>query len=110
MDVFLQKMGMRIAARRKELGLTQDDLADAVDLSPQTISTAECGRKALRPENIAKISIALNCSTDYLLMGSESQIPYTKITKIHDNLTPLQHRCLNQIIENYLIALSSNEQ
>ena len=59
MDNYLQQMGMRITARRKELGLTQEELADMISVSVQTISTAERGRKALRPENIAKISRAL---------------------------------------------------
>ena len=59
MDNYLQQMGMRIAARRKELGFTQEELADMINVSVQTISTAERGRKALRPENIANIRSAL---------------------------------------------------
>lgn len=41
MDNYLQQMGMRITARRKELGLTQEELADMISVSVQTISTAE---------------------------------------------------------------------
>jgi transcriptional regulator with XRE-family HTH domain len=107
MDNFLKQMGMRIAARRKELGLTQEELANVVNVSIQTISTAECGKKALRPENIAKISIALNCTTDYLLLGKISLAPIEELTRTRKNLTPLQYQCLNRIIENYLVALSS---
>jgi len=66
---FHEKMGKRIAQKRKELDLPQEELAERADISPQAMSTAERGIKALRPENLLKISKALNVSTDYLLTG-----------------------------------------
>jgi transcriptional regulator with XRE-family HTH domain len=109
MDNYLQQMEMRIAARRKELGFTQEELADMVNVSVQTISTAERGRKALRPENIVKICKALRCTTDYILIGkSMNAIPET-LNRTYKDLTPLQYRCLTQIVESYLMALSSDQ-
>lgn len=109
MDNYLQQMGMRIAARRKELGFTQEELADMINVSVQTISTAERGRKALRPENIVKICKALRCTTDYILIGkSMNAVPET-LNRTYKNLTPLQYRCLTQIVESYLMALSSDQ-
>lgn len=107
MNEFLDQMGRRITARRKELGLTQEQLSEIVNLSEQTISTAECGKKALRPENIAKLSIALDCTTDFLLMGTE--VPYVSdmTNRTVKNLTPLQYQCLNCIIDNFLLAINS---
>ena len=109
MNEFLDQMGRRITARRKELGLTQEQLSEIVNLSEQTISTAECGKKALRPENIAKLSVALNCSTDYLLLGTDSPGALETISRVVRNLTPLQYRCLNCIIDNYLLALNAED-
>lgn len=109
MNEFLDQMGRRIPARRKELGLTQEQLAEIVNLSEQTISTAECGKKALRPENIAKLSAALNCSTDYLLLGIDSPGALETISRVISNLTPLQYQCLNCIIDNFLLALNSED-
>lgn len=109
MDNYLQQMGMRIAARRKELGFTQEELADMINVSVQTISTAERGKKALRPENIVKICKALRCTTDYILIGkSMNAVPET-LNRTYKNLTPLQYRCLTQIVESYLMALSSDQ-
>lgn len=107
MDEFLVQMGRRIATRRKELGLTQGHLSEIVDLSEQTISTAECGKKAMRPDNIVKLSIALNCSTDYILMGTEMPATSEKLNRVLRDLTPLQYQCLNSIIDNFLMALNS---
>ena len=69
MDDLVQQMGMRLLARRKQLRLTQEELAEAANVTSQTISTAELGKKALRPENIVKICTALEISADYLLYG-----------------------------------------
>lgn len=57
MDKLVQEMGKRISARRKELRLTQEELAEKAGLTSQTISTAETGSKALRPENLSLIHI-----------------------------------------------------
>lgn len=55
MDNLLAQMGSRILKRRKQLRMTQEELAEKAGVMPQTISTAELGKKALRPENIVRI-------------------------------------------------------
>lgn len=57
MDNVLREMGVRIYERRKQMRLTQDQLAERAGVTAQTISTAELGKKALRPENIIKSSL-----------------------------------------------------
>lgn len=69
MDDLLQQIGKRILTRRKQLRLTQEELAELAGITPQTVSSAELGKKALRPENIIRICSALKISTDYLLLG-----------------------------------------
>ena len=54
MDDLLKQIGTRIFNRRKQLRLTQEELAELASITPQTISSAELGKKALRPENIIK--------------------------------------------------------
>ena len=73
MDNLLAQMGSRILKRRKQLRMTQEELAEKAGVMPQTISTAELGKKALRPENIVRICTALDISTDYLLMGKNQR-------------------------------------
>ena len=69
--IFLQEMGNRISTRRKLKRLTQEELAEMIDVSTQMISNLETGKKAIRPENLLKICMALDVSADYLLTGSE---------------------------------------
>lgn len=63
MNELLAGIGHRISSARKSKKMTQEALAELADVSYQTISSAELGKKALRPENIIKISQALQVST-----------------------------------------------
>ena len=76
MDNLLLKMGKRLHARRKQLRMTQEELAERAEMTTQTVSTAETGKKALRPENIVKLCSALDISTDYLLLGRVGMVDY----------------------------------
>lgn len=69
---FLVDMGNRIMKRRKELGMTQEKLAETMDLSLQSVSCIELGKKAIRPENLFKLCHALDISADYILTGEKT--------------------------------------
>ncbi len=68
----LKQIGERIYKKRRSLKMTQAQLAETVEVSTQMISNLECGKKAVRSENLVKICEALNISADYILMGSTS--------------------------------------
>ena len=72
-SAFLTDMGNRIALRRKELQLTQEELSEMIGVSSQSISCIELGKKAVRPENLARICIHLDISADYILYGRRSE-------------------------------------
>lgn len=68
-EIVLQEIGQRISERRKQLGLTQEALAEIGEVTTRFVSYAESGKRAMRPENLLKISSALGVSADYLLTG-----------------------------------------
>ena len=49
MNELLAGIGQRISSARKSKKMTQEALAELADVSYQTISSAELGKKALRP-------------------------------------------------------------
>ena len=69
MGELLKEMGQRMLDRRKQLRLTQETLAKMAHVTPQTISTAELGTKAMRPETILNVCEALDI-TIYCAVGS----------------------------------------
>ncbi len=71
-EMDLQEIGKRICVRRKQLGLTQERLAEQMDVSIQMVSNLERGNKAIRIENLIRLSQILDISTDYILIGRET--------------------------------------
>lgn len=102
MDELLHQMGERIVSRRKQLRLTQEELAEIAGVTPQTISTAELGKKALRPSNIVKICAALNISPDYLLLGTISDVDHSILTQKISCLSPDQYRHLEDVVDSFI--------
>ncbi len=73
MDNFnLAEIGKRISERRKLMGLTQEQLAERMDVSIQMISNLERGVKAIRIDNLIRLSQILKISTDYILTGKQT--------------------------------------
>ena len=101
-DLCLQEIGQRIISRRKKLGLTQESLAEKGDMTPQFVSYAESGKRAMRPENLLKISSALGVSADYLLTGEIIDKDLLILSEKLSRLTPSQVRIIENIIDECL--------
>ncbi len=98
-DYLLRDIGKRISERRKDMKLSQEELAELAEVSPQLLSTAERGTKALRPENLLKISTALGVSVDYLLTGEIIDKDLSIISDKLKNASSTQVRSIEKIID-----------
>lgn len=98
-DICLQDIGNRITELRKRLGWTQEELAEKADLTPQFVSYAESGKRAMRPENLLKLSKALNVSADYLLTGEIVDKDLLILSDKLKQLTPSQIRIIENIVD-----------
>ena len=98
-EIFLQQIGQRIIERRKKLGLTQEALAEKGDVTTQFVSYAEAGKRAMRPENLLKISTALGVSADYILTGEVIDKDYLLLSEKLRLLSPSQLRLVENIID-----------
>lgn len=99
-DELLTEMGKRISERRKALRLSQDELAEKADVTPQMLSTAERGTKAIRPENLLKISVALEVSADYLLTGEIIDKDLSLLSDKLKSVNPEQLRTIEKVIDH----------
>ena len=98
-ELLLQQIGKRIIERRKKLGLTQEALAEKGDMTTQFVSYAESGKRAMRPENLLKISSALGVSADYILTGEIVDKDYLLLSDNMRKLTPSQLRLIENIVD-----------
>ena len=64
------KIGQRIREERKRLNMTQEQLAEDVDLTTAYIGLVERGERNLTLDNIVKVANRLGVTVDYLLIDS----------------------------------------
>ena len=106
-STFAKELGKRIAAHRKQQGLSQAELGKLVDCSQQMIGDYETGRRRIPACNLASIADALGASTAELLKGSERQKlkrgPASKLEQLTQRISKLprtQQQFVVQMIEN----------
>ena len=98
-EINLLEIGKRITERRKKLGMTQEMLAEKGDLTPQFVSYAESGKRAMRPENVIKLAKALEVSADYLLTGDIVDKDLLILSDKMRKLSPEMLRIVENIID-----------
>lgn len=98
-NTFLTDMGSRIAQRRKELHLTQEELSELMGVSSQTISCIELGKKAVRPENLARLCTELDISSDYILFGKRSETQMGDLIIKMAQLSPEEYRSIQILVD-----------
>ena len=69
----MESVGERIKRLRKNIGLTQSDLAEKLNLECAAVSKYETNRVPLTQESLIKLAEIFNVSTDYLLGLNESK-------------------------------------
>ncbi|MEA8876658.1 helix-turn-helix domain-containing protein [Citrobacter freundii] len=90
----IETLSDRIAARRKELGLTQQQLAALVKKSSVSVFKWESGQTEPKGKSLFALSTALRCSPTWLLFGDEEQIP-TPVESLPTALDERQQRLLD---------------
>ncbi|MEM7404471.1 MAG: helix-turn-helix transcriptional regulator [Pseudomonadota bacterium] len=65
-----ESLGERLRSRRRELSLTQEQLAERADTTQAVIQKIENG-KSLRPRKIDKIALALDVKAAWLMFGND---------------------------------------
>ncbi len=101
--VLLQEMGKRIFMRRKSLGLTQEQVAERMNVSMQMISNLELGNKAIRPENLKRLCEVLRVSADYLLGIAKAEGAYGRLWETLPNVPEDKLPLIEQILELCLV-------
>ena len=102
-EKLLKEIGARISSRRKELSLTQEHLAEIMDVSIQMISNLEHGKKAIRPENLVKLSLALGVSIDYILKGERADWEVTEFLKKYAALSKDKQDIIDRLIASWAL-------
>ena len=68
-DLDFKAIGLKIKERRQAVGITQEHVADRLEVNPSHISNIECGRANPSLTALVKIANILQCSVDYFISG-----------------------------------------
>lgn len=95
-------IGRRIKTARTEQNITQEELADKIDVSVAFMSRVERGSSKINLKRLTQIAETLNVSPGYLLTGSNTASKdYLRedFRQVLDRCTPEQQRLIYAISE-----------
>lgn len=81
-----EELGKKIKRMRINRGLTQEQLAEAVDVSQRTLSGIEIGENFVTAETLDKIIRALNTTTEELFATNHLKEEQELIEEIENNI------------------------
>ena len=95
-------MGSRIVALRKELCLSQEDMADKIGVTRQSVSKWETDVSAPDGYNLIALAEVLNTSVEYIVTGKVIAEP--KATEKVSAETPSTHKRSNLSILGFILV------
>lgn len=86
-----KESGKRIQTMRNSMGLTQEQLAERLNIATSTLGNIARGSKGISMDLAVEISIVLDVSLDYLVLGRKRKTlsPKEVVYQIIDLLTEL---------------------
>ena len=104
-------LGLRIKENRQLKNLTQEELAELIELTPGYMSLIETGRKKASLETLLSISNALNVTLNELLTGNQIllDIDYNReIAELMSGCNEYERRMLFEIMRTARSVLINN--
>ena len=81
----------KIKRLRKKQKLTQEQLAEMIDIAPRNLSSIEVGTSFAKAETLEKILIALNTTTEELFSNDHIKSNEALIKEIHNSISSIQN-------------------
>ena len=112
-----EAVGERIRSKREALGLSQEDVAEGVDLTAKYLSDIERGSCGMSIESMLSISKLLDMSLDFMMKGNPTQreklqLECNETALIHalSRCNDRQHAYAIRLLEVFLASLSSSDK
>lgn len=99
-------MGRQIKKCREDARLTQEELAEILECTPQYISLLENGRYGISVKMLRTLCLALNISSDSILFPGQVKNDLTVMNGRCEALNEAQFRFLVEIIDRYIQAVT----
>ena len=101
-----EAIGLQIKKAREGARLTQEELSEILDCSPQYVSLLENGRYGISLKMLRRLCEALNVSSDSILFPNQGRNCLDIISYKCSDLSDEQFRLLIEIINRYIEAVT----
>lgn len=94
-------IGNRIKQVRTKKGITQEELAEMLGVSPEYCSKIECGKTKINLERLSQISVIFDIEIEYLISGTVYESKFYLKEDIADSISKLDScklKAINDII------------
>lgn len=111
MKVNYELIGKRIKEHRQRRNLTQEMLAESIEMSPGYMSLIETGRKKASLETLLSISKELNITLNELLTGNQITLDTdynSEIADLMSNCDQYERRMMFEIMRTVRDVLTKN--
>ena len=85
-----KELGQKIKRLRKKQKLTQEQLAEMIDIAPRNLSSIEVGTSFAKAETLEKILTALNTTTEELFSNDHIKSNEALINEINNSISSIQ--------------------
>lgn len=99
-NIDYRAMGQRIRARRKELKLTQEMLAEEVEISPSHVGEIERGTSICSLAVLVNIATVLDLNLDTLIKGINNENADSAFSEILDTISQDNKQLYIKLCEN----------
>ena len=99
------QIGEQIKTAREQAKLTQEQLAERVDVSPQYISDLERGVVGISIPTLKRVCITLGVSSDQILFGTTTKNRAAALNDLCKPLTEEQFVILTEVVGKFVEAI-----
>ena len=102
-------IGKRIRQQREFMGLTREQFAEQIDVTPKFCSDIEAGVKGMSVPTLCRIAKVLRLSTDYILWGKEGSDNTDSVMMVLENCSERERTYAEQLLKTFVAAMNSND-
>ena len=100
------QIGLRVKQAREAAGLTQERLAELVDVTAQYLSSVERGAVGLSVPVLSRLCSVLLVSCDFILTGNTESSDVTGITARLSRLPPEHIENVEELLNRYIEGIA----
>jgi len=104
------QIGERVKSAREQAGRTQEQLAEAIEVSPQYISDLERGVVGISIPTLKRLCTVLAISSDQILFDRQTEAYAAAIGEKCRGLSDSQFRMVLDVVDRFLSAVEEERK